>query len=145
MGAGAAAVDEGRDGGGVVVVVDGQDRVGERVAVVGDEVVEVVGDLLGLGGRHAGVVTLDEGLVGREGKGRSGKRHGREDGGEGTHLGYYWCDVVDCWGEEIVATVGIKKAIGLGRMGYRERVTVDTVRKREGRDEERSRPKRGWN
>lgn len=88
--AGAAAVDEGVDGGGVVDEVHGDGGVGELVAVLGDEVLEVGRDLLGLGVAHAlagaaEVLVAQLGLGGSEDGGREGR--GGED--VGAHF---------CWG-----------------------------------------------
>nr|POE87301.1 hypothetical protein CFP56_29890 [Quercus suber] len=89
---GAATVDEGADGVGVVLEVDGHGLVGEGVAVVGDEGLEVVGDGLGLLEGHADIVAvlLDEGWGGEGADGEDG----RSD--ESTHIdGVDGLDVVE--------------------------------------------------
>ena len=63
MWAGAAAVDELVDGVRVVGEVGGQRGVGERIAVVGDEVLEVGGDSLGIRIAHACRSTLCQPLA----------------------------------------------------------------------------------
>jgi hypothetical protein len=85
---GAAAVDQLADGVGVVDEVLGEGRVGERVAVVVDEGLEVVGDLRCIIVGHA----VGGGLLGAPGRPRCGGCMGsgcdsskHEDGG--THVG----------------------------------------------------------
>lgn len=107
-GAGAARVDELADGVGVVGEVDGQVLVGLVVGVGGDELLEVVGDGLGLvvgqaGGRvvvaRVDLFALDE----AEGRGEDGGGEEAGEDGGGTH------GVVDVWEEGKCASDGVKK------------------------------------
>jgi len=91
LGAGTAGIDQGGDRVGVVVVADGQSLVGERGGVVGDEVLEVVGDLLCLCLGHAGTAADGVGIAAAEdrlgqGAGEGEERRSRENGAEGAHL-----------------------------------------------------------
>lgn len=84
---GAASVDQLADGVGVVDEVDGEGLVGELLAVVVDEGLEVVGNLLCLGVGHA----FGGGLLGAPGSPRCGgcMGSGCESGKceDGTHVG----------------------------------------------------------
>lgn len=86
----AAAVDELVDRVRVVVEVGRQRRIGERIAVVGNKVLEVGGHLLGIRAAHTlgttGCQSLSEGGLWRsEGAGR--KEGGCND--EGAHFDWY--------------------------------------------------------
>lgn len=88
--ASAAVVHEDDDGVGVVVEVGREGGLDLRLLVVGQAVLEVLLDLLGLGGRHADAVTLGEvGSAAEDGLGhgigKGGKRR-RRNGEEGAHL-----------------------------------------------------------
>jgi len=93
----AAVVDELVDGVGVVVEVGGQDSIGGRRVVRGDEGLEVVGNLGGIGVTNADEVALLE--LGRHGDCSGGSKAGEDEGGE-THLAYIcgdgFVDVMGC-------------------------------------------------
>jgi hypothetical protein len=100
---GAAAVDQLADGVGVVDEVLGEGLVGELLAVLVDEGLEVVGDLLGIRVGHA----LGGGLVGAPGSPRcdgcmgSGCESGKCE--DGTHVG---CSVL-VFRESLVRKAGV--------------------------------------
>lgn len=86
--AGASRVDELNDGVRVVVEVLGQGSIGEFVAVLGDEVLEIGGDLLGIGVAHTLSSASGHELVAEGGFWRS-EDAGREGGGcndDGAHF-----------------------------------------------------------
>lgn len=76
-----AGVDQLANGVGVVVEVDGQGILSNGRIVVGDQGLEVVGDLLGIGLGHASSVVALEHVSGRDGDERRSS-----EGCEGVHL-----------------------------------------------------------
>lgn len=93
---GATTINQLVDGGGVVGEVDAQSLVGEIIAVVGNEPLEVGSDLCGIRITHAFWGTLRELLAERDlwcSKDCGDQGSGGED--RAAHLAYYW------WGGEV--------------------------------------------